>query len=172
MRAAFELGEPYLQLPLAAPYRRMLGRGGLFGLGQLALDRLQPFGQLARVVLARAETTGEPVDLGAAVALELRAAVLGLDAQLLLGVLALLDATQLVLTLGDRRLLGIEPPGEERSLLSSLLHPLLEAGQMSLECLHGRLSRLCTAGESIRRVGGIRINRAARAALGQQITVS
>src|ERR1039458_1383406 len=38
------------------------------------------------------------------------AAVLGLDAQLLLGVLALLDATQLVLTLGDRRLLGIEPP--------------------------------------------------------------
>ena len=123
------------------------------------------------MALARAETAGEPVDLGAALALELRAAVLGLDAQLLLGVLALLDAPQLVLTLSRRRLLGIEPPGEERPLLRGLPQPLLQARQVGLERLHGRLGRLGTAGERIRSVGGIRINRAARAALGQQIAL-
>ena len=88
-----------MQLPLAAFHRDTLGRHGLFGLGQLTLDALQPLGQLTRVVLACPQTATEPGDLTPAVAREACVTVLCLDAQLLLGVLALLDTTQLVLTL-------------------------------------------------------------------------
>ena len=136
-RTALELGEPQPQLSLAARaqlgrgHRRaqlgQLGRRSLLGLVQLALGALQTLGQLTGVVLACAQTAGEAVDLGTAVALSARATILGLDAQLLLGVLTLLDTTQLVLTLCHGRLFGGEPLSEDRSLLGGLTHPLLKA---------------------------------------------
>src|ERR1039458_1383915 len=80
--AALQLGEPYLQLPFSTSYSHLLGRRDLFVLGQLALDALQSLGQLTRMVLARPQTAGEPVDLGATVVLEARVTVLDLDSQL------------------------------------------------------------------------------------------
>jgi hypothetical protein len=169
---ALQLRKPYLQLSFSTSYSHLLGRRDLLVLGQLALDALQPLSQLTRMVLARAQTTREPVDLSATVVLEACATILGLDSQLLLGVLALLDTAQLVLTLGDRRLLDIESLSKEHTFLRGLPHPLLKAGQVSLERLHRRLGRLGAAGERVRRLGGLQINRAACAALREQIAVS
>ena len=77
-----------------------LGRRGLLGLGQLALDALQraPAPGLA---LARAQAPAQPLDLRARLAFDLDAAVFGLDAQALLGVLALGGALQLAARAGD-----------------------------------------------------------------------
>ena len=106
---------------------RQLGRRGLLGLAssRWALSKcsassrawcsLAPRRRVRRSISARLSRS------------ELRATVLGLDAQLLLGVLALLDTTQLVLTLRHGRLFGGEPLSEDRSLLGGLAHPLLKA---------------------------------------------
>ncbi len=123
------------------------------------------------MVLASPQTAGEPVDLSATVALELRTTVLCLDAQLLLGVLALLYPAQLVLTLSHRRLLGGQPLREGGPLPGGLLHLLLETGQMSLERLHRCLGRLGPAGERLCRVGGVGVYGAACPALGQQVAL-
>ena len=62
--ASLQLGKPHLQFSLADRSEiGQLGRRGLFGLSQLALNAIQLLGQLTRVMLARTQTAGEPVDL-------------------------------------------------------------------------------------------------------------
>jgi len=76
------------------------GRGLLLGLGELAADDLQAIGQLACVTLTSAEAPLQAIELTALLALQALTLFLGLHAQLLLGILALLDPPHLVLALG------------------------------------------------------------------------
>jgi hypothetical protein len=173
-RLALELRDSYLQLLLISSYRRSFGRCGLFGLGELALNALQLLGKVSCAVLTRAQMANESLDLGTTITLEVHVTVLGLDAQLLLGVLALLDTTQLVLTLRSRSLLGLELLGEDNSLLRGLQQLLLKAGQMCLERTYRCLCYLSTTCERIRRLdglSGIRINRPPCAPCGQEIVL-
>ena len=83
--------------------------------------------------------------------------LLGLDAQLLLGVLALLDPAQLALALG-------EPRGGGLTFALGLHLAAAQVGEMGLQRVHRRLRRLRTTGEG--RAGE---PRAAGAALGQRV---
>jgi hypothetical protein len=97
VRAVLELGEARMDPLLGASRARQLGSRRLLGFGQLPLNALELACQLPCTALARTQPATQPVDLRAAFPFQIDAAVLGLDAQLLLGVLALLDAPQFLL---------------------------------------------------------------------------
>ncbi len=169
-RTTLELGEPLVKLLLGTAYRRKLGGRRLLGFGQLPLNALQLPRQLPRSALARAEAPAEPLHLQTTLPFQIDAAVLGLDAQLLLGVLALLRAPKLLLArrsaVDDRlALLGRDGLRCAPLLLLGLAQTLLQARHVGLERAHGRLGGLGSADQS--RVPGF--DGAARAAFGQKI---
>src|SRR6185437_13934022 len=115
------------------------------GLRELAAQLLDAPGELAALALARRYALGELLGALAAIALEPGHAVLGLDAQLLLGVLALLDPAQLALALGAMRALGLEQLGDAAPFLLGVAKTLLEAGDVAFERLDGGSRGLGTA---------------------------
>ena len=174
-RAALELGEPCLQRrPRRGARAAQLGRRGLLGLGELPLHALELLGQRSAPSrsLALRRRPSRSVS-SAALAFELDAAVLGLDAQLLLGVLALLGAPQLLLgrcaAIAARSgPLGLESGSAMRRASSSASRRrCCRLATWRLERLHRRLGGLRAADQ--RRVAGLR--RAARAAFGEQVAL-
>src|SRR6185437_417114 len=145
LRAAFELGDPRLQLGFGPAQAGSLGGGALFGLGELAAQLLDAPGELSALALAGGDALRELLGALAAIALEPGHAVLGLDAQLLLGVLALLDPAQLALALGAMRALGLEQLGDAAPFLLGVAKTLLEAGDVAFERLDGGFRGLGTA---------------------------
>ncbi len=138
----------HLLLELVAQRRELaLETGAQAGgdLHQLAHDRGEPgvplaqLGELgvelADVPLGLLEARAQGLDLAAHLALEALAALLGLDAELLGGVLALLDVAHVGFAL--RELLG-----DALALAADLLEALLERGEVGLEVAHGRLGGL------------------------------
>ena len=152
--------------------RRALGGRGLLGLGELRAGR-SPAAAPARarrcsLALRRAL---EPLDLGAALAVERRcSALLGLDAQLLLGVLALLDAAQLAAR--ARRAGRAARPRAARPCARAPPRPRAGAAAG----WRRGVSSVCTVASaaSARRIerGLAALGRAARAAFGQQIALA
>jgi hypothetical protein len=121
--------------------------------------------QLPRLVLVGAQALAEATQLIPALPLGPDEALLGLDAQLLLGVLALLHAAQLRLALLRRGLLGLDEPGHPAVVLLGLSQPLLKARDVSLERLDGRFGGLGPA-----RQGGLAaLGGPARATFGQEV---
>ncbi len=108
---------------------------------------LQAGRQLAGLELVRAETITQATQLVTALALGPHEAVLGLDAQLLLGVLALLDPAQLGLALLGAGPLRLDHARHPPLLVLGLAQPLLQAGDMAFERLDGRFGRLGPARE-------------------------
>src|SRR6185312_6689556 len=157
------------EVALGPAQRGALGRGGLLGLGELALQAVDPARELGELVLA-----ARPGDGGAGggalalLALEPRQSSLGLDAKLLLGVLALLDPPQLALALGRVGSLGLEQGGRAAALLLGLLKTGLEARDVTFERLDGRFGRLRAALQG--RLAGL--GRAARSALGEEVRLA
>jgi hypothetical protein len=145
-RTALELGEPRLQLALGAPHRGPLGGGGLLRLRECPLNALEPLGEPPRLLFAGAQAPVKALDLGAAVAIHARQPLLRLDPQLLLGILALLDAAQLRLVLEDRSPLGVRPFGVPASLLLNLEQSLLQRRHVNFECPDRRFGSLGTTG--------------------------
>src|SRR6185437_10782613 len=135
------------------------------GLRELAAQLLDAPGELAALALARRYALGELLGALAALTLEAGEPVLGLDAQLLLGVLALLDPAQLALARGAVRTLGLEQLGDAAPFLLGVAQPLLQAGDVAFQRLHGGFGRLGTALQRrLAALGG-----ASRASLGQEI---
>ncbi len=91
--------------------------------------------------------------------------ILGLDAQLLLGVLPLLHAPQLALPLGAVRALGVEHRGGAAPVLFELLQARLQRAHMAFERAHGRFGGL---GATLHR-GLARLRRAPCATLGEEV---
>src|SRR6185437_9183490 len=145
LRAAFELGDPRLQLGFGPAQAGSLGGGALFGLGELAAQLLDAPGELSALALAGGDALRELLGALTAVALEPGHAVLGLDAQLLLGVLSLLDPAQLALALGAMRARGLEQLGDAPPFLLGVAKTLLEAGDVAFERLDGGFRGLGTA---------------------------
>ena len=153
---------------LDAPHRGAVRCGGLLGLGELALQGVGAPRQLASVILSSVQPLFEALDLDAALAVQAQHPLLRLDAQLLLGVLALLDAPELALALERRSALVLERLAGPRALLLGLAQSLLQAGNVAFERLHGRFGGLRAAHQrDLAALGG-----AARAAFGQQIALA
>ena len=170
-----QIVHPRLQVLLGSPQRRALGAGLLLGLGELALQILQAPRELARLRLARAQARAQLLDLRAALALELDAdggdvaePVLGLDPQLLLGVLALLDAPQLVLALVRGRTLGLQQLVQSHVFVLGLAQALLQARDMAFERLQRGFRGLGAARERDLATLG----RPSRAAFGEQVALA
>ena len=174
-QAGLDLAGAPLELPHATPEvlvraadARPLGCELLFGRHELTLHGLQALGDLARSSLLVLQPAAHAFGLQAALAVDRGKAVLRLDPQLLLGVLALLDAAQLMLSLPGLLALGLEDLRQPAGLLLRLLQALLQAGDVALERLNGRFGGLGATGE--RRLAALR--GAPRAAFGEQIALS
>ena len=137
-----ELAQPGLQLAFGSLHAGALGRELLLGLGELALQPLEALGEIPGAALALVKAPAHPVRLRPALALDSEQAVLCLDPQLLLGVLALLDSPQLMLSLDRAVALGLEQLGDLPALLLGLAQALLQARHMTLEGLDGRFGGL------------------------------
>src|SRR5258708_23063161 len=140
--AALALGAPGLQVGFGLPQRGTLGARRLLGFRELALDRVDPGRELHQLALAGGCRPCLGGGTRAALALEPREALLRLDPQLLLGVLTLLDPSQLALPLGAVHALRLAHRGPAAPLLLGLLEPRLQAGDLAFQRLDGRLRRL------------------------------
>jgi hypothetical protein len=182
-----ELSHPRLEDLLVASRPGALGAGGLLSLGELALHALQAAGELARLELTVPQAATQSIDLGAAIALEIDQLVFGFDAKSLLGVLALLDLSQLALddilgvapaalvlsrlrtiTDGSHGSIGGDHLRGAPRLLLGVAQPLLQARHVRLERPHGRLSGLCAKGQRV--LTGL--GRTARATFGEQVALA
>jgi hypothetical protein len=168
LRATLELPDARAQLLFGPPQAGALGRCALLGLGELAAQLLDAAGQLAGFALGAADPRGQLIGALAAVVLEAGEPALGLHAQLLLGVLALLDPPQLALALGAVRALCLEQLGYTAPFLLGLAQSLLQGRHVALECLDRRFRGL---GPALER-GLTAIGRAPRASFGEEIGVA
>ncbi len=181
-RRTLELGQAGAQDTFGSQQRGPLGDRGLLGLVQLALDAVQADLERLRFALARAEPSAQPLHLRPRLAFDLGTAVFGLDAQALLGVLALRDALQLALErLAWQRLLvprrrrsvagragHLEPLCSLPSFLLDLAQAVLQAGDVGLQRPHRRLGRLGAQHQRVlARFGG-----AARPPFSQQVALA
>ncbi len=163
--AALELGHARGQLGFRASEAGALGGGALLGLGELAAQLLDAPREIAAVLLAGSNTARELLVALATLALQAGEAVLGLDAQLLLGVLALLDPAQLAVALGAVCALGVQQLPDPSPFLLGVAQPLLQARDMAFERLDRGFGGLRPAQQ-----GGLAgLGGAARAPFGQEV---